>query len=264
MTSKRQAYFKILGIPPTTDKSIIKKAYRKKAFQYHPDRNKLASAHEKFIQLTEAFEYLTEKPKAAPNAYTTQKTAEEVLAERMQAARERYQQSQQKEAEEDQAFYNKLTGDKLGKYFMWFGYASAIVSLIWMFDYLLTPKVVHVTVEKYEWTGPEICFDINDDPYCFDSRQAAGLGKHWEADAYFSPILQDLKYIVAKDYVGDLFKIYAYRTFSASFPVVPILMLLPFLTWRFRQPAPWFVFLYFIAWVLVGGMFLFRVFSVIL
>ncbi len=267
MTSKKQSYFKILGIQPTSDKAVIKKAYRKKAFQYHPDRNKLPGAHGKFIRLTEAYEALVEVPKETRTGSTkqryAQKTSEEVMAERMRAARERYQQAQKKEAEEDLVFYNKLTGAKFGNAFKWFGYASLLASAIWFFDYLLAPNVVHVNLAEYLWTGPEICFDIRGVNYCFDSRQAAGLGKHWEAEAHFSPILGDLKYIITKDYVGDFYKIYAYRTFSSSFPVVPFLMIFPFLTWRFRQPAPWFVFLYFVSWVLVGGMLLFRVFSLI-
>ena len=48
-------YYKILGISITKDKSIIKTAYRKLCFQYHPDKG---GSKEKFIEINQAYEYL--------------------------------------------------------------------------------------------------------------------------------------------------------------------------------------------------------------
>jgi hypothetical protein len=51
-------YYEILGISKESTLTEIKKAYRKKAKQLHPDVNKSADAHEEFVSLTEAYEYL--------------------------------------------------------------------------------------------------------------------------------------------------------------------------------------------------------------
>lgn len=52
-------YYKILGVPPTAASDEIKKAYRKLAMQYHPDRNPdNKDAEEKFKKATEAYEVL--------------------------------------------------------------------------------------------------------------------------------------------------------------------------------------------------------------
>jgi len=51
-------YYKVLDISPDADLITIKKAYRKKALLFHPDRNKDPKASEKFIEITEAYEVL--------------------------------------------------------------------------------------------------------------------------------------------------------------------------------------------------------------
>lgn len=50
----------LLGVYPDAPVETIRKAYRKKAFEFHPDRNSSTDAHEKFLLLTEAYEFLTD------------------------------------------------------------------------------------------------------------------------------------------------------------------------------------------------------------
>ncbi|MGB0175969.1 MAG: J domain-containing protein, partial [Owenweeksia sp.] len=52
-------YYKILGLEPGAGKEDIKKAYRKLAMKYHPDVNPGDEAREKFMEVLEAYEYLT-------------------------------------------------------------------------------------------------------------------------------------------------------------------------------------------------------------
>src|SRR5690606_37609466 len=54
-------YYKILGIASNSDTSEIKKAYRKLALQFHPDKNKASNAHEVIVKITEAYEVLRNK-----------------------------------------------------------------------------------------------------------------------------------------------------------------------------------------------------------
>lgn len=57
-------YYEILEIERTSDKEIIKKAYRKLALKYHPDRNPDdKSAEERFKQINEAYEILSDDEK---------------------------------------------------------------------------------------------------------------------------------------------------------------------------------------------------------
>ena len=58
-------YYKILGVSKTANEKEIKKAYKKGALKYHPDKNrdKEEWAQDKFIELTEAYETLSDKEK---------------------------------------------------------------------------------------------------------------------------------------------------------------------------------------------------------
>lgn len=60
-----KSYYAILGISRTATLSEIKTAYRKLAMQYHPDVNRESNAHEKFIEINEAYEILCDASKRA-------------------------------------------------------------------------------------------------------------------------------------------------------------------------------------------------------
>lgn len=56
-------YYQRLGVPRDADPEAIKKAYRKLAMQYHPDRSDEPDAEEKFKSVTEAYEVLRDPEK---------------------------------------------------------------------------------------------------------------------------------------------------------------------------------------------------------
>jgi molecular chaperone DnaJ len=57
-------YYKILEIPRNASQEEIKRAYRKKALQYHPDKNPgNADAEKRFKEISEAYEVLSDEKK---------------------------------------------------------------------------------------------------------------------------------------------------------------------------------------------------------
>jgi curved DNA-binding protein len=56
-------YYKVLGVAKDASQDVIKKAYRKLAQQWHPDRNKDPQAQEKFAQVGEAYDVLKDPDK---------------------------------------------------------------------------------------------------------------------------------------------------------------------------------------------------------
>ncbi len=64
MAVKRD-YYEVLGVSRDASNEEIRKAFRKLAFQYHPDRNRDGDAADKFKEINEAYEVLSDSNKRA-------------------------------------------------------------------------------------------------------------------------------------------------------------------------------------------------------
>jgi molecular chaperone DnaJ len=64
MSSKRD-YYEVLGVPRSADADDVKRAFRRLARQYHPDVNREDGAEERFKEINEAYEVLSDSEKRA-------------------------------------------------------------------------------------------------------------------------------------------------------------------------------------------------------
>lgn len=72
-TAFEKDYYAILGIEPNATDEEIKKAYRRLAFQWHPDRNpRKADAGERFKEISEAYAVLIDQAKRRQYDYARQ------------------------------------------------------------------------------------------------------------------------------------------------------------------------------------------------
>ncbi|MEM6841760.1 MAG: DnaJ domain-containing protein [Bacteroidota bacterium] len=102
----REYYLEILELSPNATEREIKSAYRRLSKQYHPDRNPAADAKEKFIEITKAYDYLTN---FEPTAYSEVIEPEVSAKEQWRAqAREQIRQRKREEAAARDALIRQL------------------------------------------------------------------------------------------------------------------------------------------------------------
>ncbi|MCI0870170.1 MAG: DnaJ domain-containing protein, partial [Chloroflexi bacterium] len=63
MTTRKRDYYDTLGVSQAASDEDIKKAFRKLAMEYHPDRNRREGAEEKFKEINEAYQVLSDSEK---------------------------------------------------------------------------------------------------------------------------------------------------------------------------------------------------------
>jgi DnaJ-class molecular chaperone len=86
----REHCLDILRLPYTASEADIKKAYRSLTLQFHPDKNKTSNAQSKFIDITKAYNYLSNSKfdsdwmlKELKRQYAKQDAAEKVYKDKM-------------------------------------------------------------------------------------------------------------------------------------------------------------------------------------
>lgn len=127
-----EQYYQILGLANGSSLDDIKKAYRNKAKQFHPDRNNEPYAHDKFVLITEAYEYLISHQKPGfsfkPNTKEEQKKHSRDQAARM--AKMRYEEFLKSE------YYKSTTA--ISAFIDIIIFCSVCVFLLWIIYYTFT------------------------------------------------------------------------------------------------------------------------------
>jgi hypothetical protein len=139
-------YYKTLGLSSSATKSEIKVAYRKLAKKYHPDKNKSKQASQLFIEVNEAYAFLSNESSSfqtknivkAPKRKRS-KYSEDELIKRMEWARKYAQYKKVKEERVMELEYYKIHNSSRKKIINLINWVSISFAFLILMDFKILP-----------------------------------------------------------------------------------------------------------------------------
>jgi curved DNA-binding protein CbpA len=263
--SIRKKYYAIFGLSENASKDDIRKAYRKLAMQYHPDKNPDPKAHQVFIDLAEAYEILINDKLPAQESKRSDFRKDKTFEERRKEAEIRFKNQQAREKKEQERYFSNLTNGRKWKIFLRFAQIAAVFSfLLFVDEFLPLHREKHVVTAfspKYNglYESQVISFKTdknielfvkNPYPSIYTSHPEITIFRSW---IFHNPvkILHETPYY--KKFFGVDFAV------NSLFPAVSLLFLIPILTVYFRRKSFWFTLFYLFSFNLIGVCFLYFV-----
>lgn len=252
----RAKYYHILGLPNGADEKAIKKAYRKLALKYHPDRNQSEEATKMFILINEAYAILTrtvqiQGDSAKGKQYdfndfqkkNKAKTPEELHRERLYRAKKRYEYLKRKEEIENEKYYLEISTGLNWQLLRYVMVISLVLSVIFTLDYLVLPS-------RYE-TDRVVKGNRMLSYSGFSHRKIVPMktengAKMWVPALTYSASEQQQEIIIEKTF---FFREVKYVHFwlnndwevsrvdfsvTGTFPLIPIVLLIPIITYLIK------------------------------
>jgi len=170
----RKEYLKILGLNEYANDEQIKKAWKKKALQFHPDKNPTKNAQSEFIKICNAYEKLLDsnyevteeanQPESSEfyKKYNQNLTPEEV-EKRRQKAREYAKYKEMYEENILAISYNELKKSFFYKFSNIVGICSLLIGSILLLDYvILEPKVEKAVILNHDFNVDNVVYYVYD------------------------------------------------------------------------------------------------------
>jgi hypothetical protein len=139
-------YYKTLGLSSSATKAEIKVAYRKLAKKYHPDKNKSNQASQLFIEVNEAYAYLSNesssfqtKKVVKTNTSKRSKYSEDELKKRMEWARKYAKYKKVKEERVMELEYYKIHNSSRKKIITLINWLSISFAFLILMDFKILP-----------------------------------------------------------------------------------------------------------------------------
>ena len=135
-------YYSILGVSPSAHVSEIKRAYRRLAVQYHPDKNADPRAEEVFKEINEAYDVLSDPDKKSTYDWKRQNPLTEIFQEPAppQHRDPYYQKRRPRRPVKSEAQQRRELMQQYLPYVFWLCWAGIIVSSLFGLDYVLPYK----------------------------------------------------------------------------------------------------------------------------
>lgn len=131
-------YYSILGVPPSASESEIKKAFRKLAVRYHPDKNTSLEAKSVFQEINEAYDVLSDPEKRGRYDESRDNPFAEILTEQHGGHRDpAYTRTRAAAPPKREPPASYLLMREYLPYMMWISRVALLATALFFVDYLL-------------------------------------------------------------------------------------------------------------------------------
>ena len=259
----RKEALKILNIESVSDPQSLKKAFRKQALKYHPDKNNDINSQDMFINIVEAYEFLqnnkhNRKPNNNNNTFKGNKfrSSHHKFRENNTAPeftrKERYEYAKRKFEESEKRVYSNALNEyqsgikrKITKVMAVIGIA---LSILFILDYFLPHKSKAILPNQLEFEklidpySQEYFFKVDNQTFHIDQKNYFKIKK---SNALIKITQTSLfKEIINIDFVipsGKIISVVDNTSIQSTFPLIIILLLIPLISLFFEYSNIYFL-----------------------
>lgn len=247
-----RTYYEILNLPEGASKAQIKKSYRKLVKLYHPDVTDDPNAHEKYLEINQAYEALLDpQPKHKPSSSGPSSKARKWNRYKRES-RKKYAQRQAKKAKEIELFYESLRKGWRRNWIRMNLLVGVLVSVFTIADQLSEPTQRIIAITSLKNYSSEAHINTEEGAFTVIEKE-----KHSSIRSKTEFVLFESKYLkqglfVAYIHEGVTFyQRVSYSPIGPSFywgyKIVLFVSLIPlFFYLVFRKNTGWFVFFHYL------------------
>jgi len=247
-----KTYYEILNLPEGATKAQIKKSYRKLVKLYHPDVTDDPNAHEKYLEINQAYEALLDpKPKYKPKSSRPSSKAHKWNRYKRES-RKKHAQRQAKKAQEIELFYQSLRKGWRRNWIRMNLLVGLLVSVFTIADQLSEPSQRIVAITGFKNYSTEAEIDTEEGTFTvIEKEKHSSIRSKTEFILFQSKYLKQGLFIV---YVHKGVTFYQRVSYSPTGPsfywgygIVLFISLIPlFFYILFRKNTGWFVFFHYL------------------
>ena len=247
-----KTYYEILNLPEGATKAQIKKSYRKLVKLYHPDVTDDPNAHEKYLEINQAYEALLDpQPKYKPSSSGPSSKAHKWNRYKRES-RKKYAQRQAKKAQEIELFYQSLRKGWRRNWIRMNLLIGLLVSVFTIADQLSEPSQRIVAITGFKNYSTEAEIDTDEGTFTVIEKE-----KHSSIRSKTEFILFQSKYLKHSLFIEYVHKGITFSqrvsysptgpSFYWEYGIVLFISLIPmFFYIVFRKNTGWFVFFHYL------------------